>query len=81
MNSNFSNKILFNGTYDITISGPDELVKVTSTATFMGVNHTSIAEARADRMPFILVQLQLCICHAGLFTGVKNKPCNGSIKN
>ena len=31
------------------ISGPDELVRVRSTATFHGVKHTSIAEARADR--------------------------------
>ena len=53
MNSSFPDNDLFGGNYDIIISGPDSLVKVTSTATFMGVQHTSIVEAAADRVPFI----------------------------
>jgi len=53
MNKSFSNNSLFGGTYNINISGPDSLVKVTSTATFMGVQHTSVVEAAADRVPFI----------------------------
>jgi hypothetical protein len=53
MNSSFPNNSLFGGTYDITISGPDSLVKVTSTATFMSVTHTSVVEAAADRVPII----------------------------
>jgi hypothetical protein len=53
MNSSFPNNELFGGNYDIVISGPDSLVKVTSTATFMGVQHTSIVEAAADKVPFI----------------------------
>ena len=53
MNSSFPNNSLFGGTYDISISGPDSLVKVTSTATFMSVTHTSIVEAAADRVPII----------------------------
>ena len=51
MNSSFPNNDLFGGNYDIVISGPDSLVKVTSTATFMGVQHTSIVEAAADKVP------------------------------
>jgi len=53
MNSSFPNNSLFGGTYNISISGPDSLVKVTSTATFMSVTHTSIVEAAADRVPII----------------------------
>ena len=53
MNSSFPNNSLFGGTYDINISGPDSLVKVTSTATFMSVTHTSVVEAAADRVPII----------------------------
>ena len=51
MNSSFSNNSIFGGTYDINISGPDSLVKVTSTATFMGIQHTSVVEAAADKVP------------------------------
>ena len=53
MNKSFPNNSISGGTYDINISGPDSLVKVTSTATFMGVQHTTVVEAAADRMPFI----------------------------
>jgi hypothetical protein len=53
MNSSFPDNSIFGGTYDINISGPDSLVKVISTATFMGVEHTSVVEAAADRVPII----------------------------
>ena len=53
MNQSFQGNVLGSGTYDIVISGPDSLVKVVSTATFMGVQHTSIVEAAADKVPFI----------------------------
>lgn len=49
----YTNNSLFNGTYDVKIEGPDTLVKVTSTATFQGVKHTSIVYAKADKVPFI----------------------------
>lgn len=51
LNDSFPNNNLFNGTYDIWITGPDSFVTVKSVATFMdSVTHTSIAEARADRI-------------------------------
>ena len=53
MNRSFSGNELFGGEYDIVISGPDSMVMVTSTANFMGVQHTSVVEAAADRVPFI----------------------------
>ena len=53
MNSSFKNNSLFGGTYDIDISGPDSLVRVTSVATFMSEQHTTIVEAAADRVPII----------------------------
>jgi len=52
MNSSFTNNSMFGGTYDIDISGPDSMVRVTSTATFMGIQHTTVVEAAADKVPF-----------------------------
>jgi hypothetical protein len=48
----YSDNSLFNGEYDITISGPDSALMVTSTSTFMNVPHKSVAVVRADRLPF-----------------------------
>ncbi len=53
MNKSFPNNELFGGNYDIVISGPESLIQVTSTATFLGVQHTSIVETAADRVPII----------------------------
>ena len=53
MNSSFTNNSLFGGTYDIDISGPDSMVRVTSTATFMSEQHVTIVEAAADKVPII----------------------------
>jgi hypothetical protein len=50
----FTNNKLFNGTYDVEISNTDT-VTVKSTATFMGVTHTTIVEAAADKLPFFPV--------------------------
>ena len=50
----FNNNSLFNGTYNIHISTGD-IVTVTSTATFMGVTHTSVVEAAADKLGFFPV--------------------------
>lgn len=78
MNSSFPNNSLFNGTYDIQISGPDELVRIKSTATFMGVQHTSIAEARADRIGFNPGKSALHLS-ASTVNGLKKKPLNGDL--
>jgi hypothetical protein len=51
LGNTYYNNNLFGGTYDINISGPDSEVVVTSTATFMGVTHTSIVKAAADKLP------------------------------
>jgi hypothetical protein len=51
----FNNNSLMGGTYNISISGPDSNVTVTSSATFMGVTHTSVVTAKADRLPFFPV--------------------------
>jgi hypothetical protein len=54
LNDSFPNNNLFNGTYDIWITGPDSFVTVKSVATFMNsINHTSIVQARADRIEVI----------------------------
>jgi hypothetical protein len=78
MNSTFPNNNLFNGTYDIQISGPDELVRVKSTSTFLGVKHTSIAEARADRIGFNPGKSALHLS-ASTVNGLKKKPLNGNL--
>jgi hypothetical protein len=51
VDKSFNDNNLFDGTYDITIQGPDSLVTVTSVAHFMGVDHKSVAEARTDGLP------------------------------
>jgi len=51
----YNNNNLLGGTYNVSISGPDSAVKVTSTSNFMGVNHTSIVIAQADKLPFFPV--------------------------
>jgi len=53
INRKFLDNELFGGRYDITIVGPESLVTVTSTATFMDAQHTTVVEAAADRVPFI----------------------------
>lgn len=47
----YTNNPLFGGTYDITMSGPDSAIMVTSRSTFMDVSHKSIAIVKADRLP------------------------------
>lgn len=46
----FSNNSLFNGRYDVQITGADTSIIVRSTANFMGHTHTTIVKARADRV-------------------------------
>ncbi len=79
MNSNFPGNSLFGGNYDINISGPDSLVKVTSVATFMGVQHTTIVEAAADRVPFHPGPGAMYLS-AGTIAGLKKNAINGSIE-
>ena len=50
----YNNNTLFGGTFDITISGPDTAIVVTSISTFMDVTHKSIAIARADKLPIFV---------------------------
>ena len=49
----FTNNNLFGGTYDVSIQGPDTMIKVTSLATFQDVTHKTIVFAKADKIPFI----------------------------
>lgn len=53
VDNTYTDNSLFGGTYDISISGPDSALMVTSVATFMDVTHKSIAIVRADRLPFV----------------------------
>jgi hypothetical protein len=79
MNSSFPDNNLFGGNYDINISGPDSLVKVSSVATFMGVQHTTIVEAAADRVPFYPGPGAMYLS-AGTVAGLKKNAINGSIE-
>jgi hypothetical protein len=78
MNSSFNDNIMFGGNYDITISGPDSLVTVTSTATFMDVQHTTIVEAAADRVPFYPGPGAIFLS-SGIIAGLKKAAINGNI--
>lgn len=50
----YSGNNLFNGTYTVHISTGDT-VTVTSTSDFMGVQHKTVVEAAADKLPFFAV--------------------------
>jgi hypothetical protein len=79
MNSSFNDNTLFGGTYDITISGPDSLVQVTSMATFMGTQHTTVVEAAADKVPLYPAPGAMYLS-AGTVVGLKKNAINGNIK-
>jgi hypothetical protein len=79
MNSSFPNNSMFGGTYDINISGPDSLVKVTSTATFMSVQHTSVVETAADRVPIIPGPGAMYLS-ASTIAGLKKSAIGGNIE-
>lgn len=51
LDKTFTDNSLFGGEYDVTIEGPDTLVKVTSFATFQDVIHKTIVYAKADKVP------------------------------
>ncbi len=53
LNKTFTDNELFGGSYDITIEGPDSLIKLTSIAEFEGVSHKTIVYANADKVPLI----------------------------
>jgi hypothetical protein len=48
----FTNNNLLGGKYDVTIQGPDTMIKVTSIATFQDATHKTIVYAKADKIPF-----------------------------
>ncbi len=52
INTTSSNQNLFNGTYKVTLAGTLPNVRVTSNATFQGVTHTSVADARLAPISF-----------------------------
>ena len=49
----FTNNNLLGGKYDVSIQGPDTMIKVTSVATFQETTHKTIVFAKADKIPFI----------------------------
>ncbi|MDP2362916.1 MAG: hypothetical protein Q8M94_04000, partial [Ignavibacteria bacterium] len=53
LDKEFANNSLMGGNYDVSIEGPDTLVKVTSVATYQDVTHKTIVYAKADKVPFI----------------------------
>jgi hypothetical protein len=79
LNSSFTNNSLFGGTYDINISGPESLVKVTSTATFMGVQHKTVVEAAADKVPLHPAPGAMYLS-AGTVAGLKKNAIGGSME-
>ena len=53
LDKEFTNNNLMGGKYEVTIQGPDTLVKVTTIATFQDVSHKTIVFAKADKIPLI----------------------------
>jgi hypothetical protein len=76
LGNTYTNNSLFGGTYDVNLSGPDSAVLVRSTATFMGVTHTSIVKAQADKLPFFPVPGAMYIAA----NSVSNVKISGNIK-
>ena len=74
-NHTYLNNELFGGSYDVTLSGPDSLVTVTSTARFMNVSHTTIVEAQTDRLPVFPIPAAMYIASQN----VSNVKINGNI--
>lgn len=79
MNNSYPNNDLFSGKYNINISGPDSLVRVTSVATFMGVQHTTVVEAAADRVPLYPGPGAMYLS-SGTVAGLKKNAINGNIE-
>jgi hypothetical protein len=79
MNQNFRNNSLMGGNYDIGISGPDSMVRVTSTASFMGVQHKTVVEAAADKVPLYHGHGAMYLS-SGTVAGLKKNAINGSIE-
>jgi hypothetical protein len=79
MNKSFPNNNLFGGTYNISISGPDSLVQVTSIATFMSVQHKTVVEAAADKVPFYPGPGAMYLS-SGIIAGLKKNAINGNIE-
>lgn len=53
LDKSFDDNELMGGDYDVSIEGPDTLVKVTSIARFEDATHKTIVYAKADKIPFI----------------------------
>lgn len=81
INNSYQNNTLLGGNYDVDITGNADLslVQVTSAATFMGVEHTAIVEAAADRVPFHPGPGAMYLS-AGTIAGLKKNAINGSIE-
>jgi hypothetical protein len=79
VDKSFPGNSLFNGSYDITIAGPDSHVTVTSIAHFLGVNHTSIAVARTDGLPPPDSTAALYL-NAGAIFGIHKQGTGGKIE-
>lgn len=70
----FNGNKLFNGTYNVHISTGDT-VMVTSTAYFMGVEHKSVVEAAADKLPFFAAPGAMYVAS----DAINNVSINGNI--
>lgn len=79
MNRSFPGNELFEGSYDIVISGPDSMVTVTSTSNFMNAQHTTVVEAAADRVPFIPGPGAMYLS-ASTIAALKKNAINGNIE-
>jgi hypothetical protein len=79
LNNSYPNNNLFNGTYDITIYGPEEEVMVTSIASFGETQHTTIVTAAADKVPFHPGPAAMYLS-AGTIAGLKKNAVNGNIE-
>lgn len=79
MGKTYNGNSLFGGNFDVSISGPDSMVLVTSTAKFMDATHVTVVEAAADKVPFYPGPGAMYLS-AGTVAGLKKNAINGSIE-
>ncbi len=77
--SPFLGNNLFGGTYDVYIEDTNDLIQVTSVASFMGVSHTTVVEASAELLPLNYPPGAMYLS-SGTVAGLKKNAINGSIE-
>ncbi|HCY74970.1 MAG TPA: hypothetical protein DHV28_03545 [Ignavibacteriales bacterium] len=78
LDDTFPDNSLLGGEYDISIQGPDTMIKVTSIARFQDATHKTIVYAKADKIPMIPGPGAMYL-NASTVSSFKNSGIGGSV--